>query len=106
MSDGDPSTSPLHRARVKCPLYLTVAHLILMLGLALTAAPAASAPTCFDVHTQQVLRAALDRALQEHITKLFAVLMTEQPGHPNRAINGARRAINSHRNALKSLECR
>jgi hypothetical protein len=76
-----------------------------LIVVAVLATQAEAAPTCFDEHTQQVLRAALDRALQDHITSLFAVMMRDSRDQPQRAIIGARKAITVYRSAVRSLEC-
>lgn len=47
---------------------------------------------------------AMDQALQEHFRKLFANWISDDLKQPERARNGARRALKIYREAVKLLE--
>jgi hypothetical protein len=60
----------------------------------------AESQRCTDAETAEIIRhiliQALDEALKDHVTHVFAIWMRDETGQPERARTGARSAVNAY----------
>jgi hypothetical protein len=59
--------------------------------------------TPMDDHAKKILEGALDAALTAHVQSLFSILLKDPTGQPDRALAGARRAVEAYQNARNAL---
>lgn len=86
---------------------VTIAFILLLLsGGSVSAQKAPSVGRGSDAEVRQMIQEALDRALQDQVAALFMVWMKSgnEPGQPQRAAKGIRKAVAAYRHAIRAID--
>lgn len=79
----------------------------MLAALALVIASAAAAwgaERGTDAAVREIIQSALDDALKEQITHIFAIWLRDPKGQPQRAAAGVRKAVAAYRHAVTAIE--
>lgn len=76
----------------------------MLLWAAIFLTPALAAERGSDAAVREIIQTGLDKALEEQVQHLFATLLRDDTGQPQRAAAGIRKAVARYRHAIKAIE--